>query len=72
MPLNVYQCAACQHTIEKIQKYSDQPLKECPACHRQTLSRVISPSNFHLGGSGWYNDGYGTKKSASNTTGETK
>ncbi|EPS8491450.1 FmdB family zinc ribbon protein [Yersinia enterocolitica] len=26
-------CSACNHRLEKLQKFSDAPLTQCPACH---------------------------------------
>ena len=32
MPIYEYQCEACGHRLESLQKVSDAPLTECPAC----------------------------------------
>ena len=44
MPLYTYQCSkeTCHHVIDKIQKISDEPLKECPECKEQTLVKQVS------------------------------
>jgi putative FmdB family regulatory protein len=54
MPIYEYQCAACGHQLEMIQKFSDEPLKDCPACSKAELQKLISSSAFHLKGGGWY------------------
>lgn len=54
MPIYEYQCTACGHRLEAIQKFSDEPLKECPDCHQSALQKLISNSAFHLKGGGWY------------------
>jgi putative FmdB family regulatory protein len=54
MPIYEYQCTACGHQLEAIQKFSDEPLKECPECHRPDLQKLVSTSAFHLKGGGWY------------------
>ena len=54
MPIYEYQCDACGHTLEALQKLSDDPLKECPACQKAALKKLISAAAFHLKGSGWY------------------
>jgi putative FmdB family regulatory protein len=54
MPIYEYQCTACGHHLETIQKFSDEPLKDCPACHESTLQKQISNTAFHLKGGGWY------------------
>lgn len=57
MPIYEYQCAACHHQFEEIQKLSDPPVAECPKCHG-TVQRLISQTSFALKGEGWYKDGY--------------
>ena len=54
MPIYEYQCTACGHQLEAIQKFSDEPLHECPECHKPDLQKLISSSAFHLKGGGWY------------------
>ncbi|HEB80657.1 MAG TPA: zinc ribbon domain-containing protein, partial [Chromatiales bacterium] len=54
MPIYEYRCTACGHELETIQKMSDAPLVECPACGKPTLQKLISASGFRLKGSGWY------------------
>ena len=54
MPIYEYQCEACEHKLEAIQKVSDDPLKECPACGKQRLKKLVSAAAFHLKGTGWY------------------
>jgi putative FmdB family regulatory protein len=65
MPIYEYQCTSCGHKKEVLQKMSDAPLKECPACGKATLSKLISAAGFQLKGSGWYaTDFKGGSKSA--------
>jgi putative FmdB family regulatory protein len=54
MPIYEYRCTSCGHEKEVLQKMSDAPLKECPACGKATLSKLISAAGFQLKGSGWY------------------
>jgi putative FmdB family regulatory protein len=54
MPIYEYQCESCAHTLDALQKMSDDPLTECPECHQATLKKKISAPRFRLGGSGWY------------------
>lgn len=54
MPTYEYLCKACGHTHEIFQKITDEPLKECPDCHKPELSKLISGGNFQLKGTGWY------------------
>jgi putative FmdB family regulatory protein len=54
MPIYEYKCGECGHHLETIQKISEDRLKECPACGRPALKRLVSAAGFQLKGSGWY------------------
>ncbi len=54
MPIYEYQCQACGHTMEAMQRMSDQPLTICPQCEQAQLQKIISRSGFQLKGEGWY------------------
>ncbi|HAB54883.1 MAG TPA: FmdB family transcriptional regulator [Cellvibrionales bacterium] len=54
MPIYEYQCEACHHKMEALQKMADAPLTECPACQQPALKKLISAAAFKLKGSGWY------------------
>jgi|TARA_Y100001936_G_scaffold243000_1_gene281197 putative FmdB family regulatory protein len=54
VPIYEYQCQACQHELEALQKMSDPALVECPQCHADKLVKKISAAGFRLKGSGWY------------------
>jgi putative FmdB family regulatory protein len=54
MPIYEYRCEACGHELEQIQKISDPPLVDCPACGQPTLRKQISAAAFRLKGGGWY------------------
>lgn len=73
MPIYEYKCAQCGHRLEAIQKMSDDPLTECPACGRAELKRLLSAAGFQLKGSGWYATDFknsGRKKEQKTDTGE--
>jgi putative FmdB family regulatory protein len=53
MPLYEYQCQACGHRFEKIQKFSDAPLTSCPACGG-VVDKLLSSPAIQFKGSGWY------------------
>lgn len=57
MPLYEYECGACGHRFEIIQKFSDAPITECPAC-LGTLRKLQSAPAFQLKGTGWYATDY--------------
>jgi len=54
MPIYEYQCRSCGHEFEAIQKVSEDPLKECPACGDLELNKLVSAAGFRLKGGGWY------------------
>ena len=54
MPIYEYQCKSCGHEMEALQKITDDPLKECPACGDLELNKLISAAGFRLKGGGWY------------------
>jgi len=66
MPIYEYQCTKCGHQIEALQKFSEPPLTECELCHGK-VRKLISPSTFHLKGSGWYVTDYASKAGATQT-----
>ena len=61
MPLHEYQCKKCKHKFEKIQKFSDRPVKKCPECGGP-LEQVLHAPNVQFKGTGWYVTDYGGKK----------
>ena len=71
MPFYEYQCAACGHHHEELQKVTDRPLRKCPACGRTALKRLVSAPVFRLKGGGWYETDFkGEKESKRNIAGE--
>ncbi|HEY8568173.1 zinc ribbon domain-containing protein [Microbulbifer sp.] len=64
MPIYEYQCKACGHQMEALQRMSDAPLTDCPACNQAELSKKISAAGFRLKGGGWYETDFktGSKK----------
>ena len=62
MPIYEYVCNDCGHEIEKLQKMSDAPLRECPACEQPSLKKKISAPGFRLSGSGWYETDFKSEK----------
>lgn len=71
MPIYEYQCESCGHGLEALQKLSDAPLTECPACHKSSLKKQISAAGFRLSGGGWYETDFksGNKKNLSGDSG---
>ena len=74
MPLYEYQCDACGHRFETIQKFSDQPIETCPKCGG-AVHKLQSAPSFQFKGSGWYITDYARKDSSpagKSGSGETK
>jgi len=53
MPIYEYSCKKCGEVIERIQRFSDPPLRKHAGCGG-SLTKLISQSAFQLKGSGWY------------------
>lgn len=70
MPIYEYECQACGHTMEALQKMSDAPLSECPACGKAELKKLISAAGFRLKGGGWYETDFKSSNSKKNIAGE--
>jgi putative FmdB family regulatory protein len=54
MPIYEYRCSECGQDHEVLQKVSEPPLIECPACGKPALQKQLSAAGFQLKGSGWY------------------
>ncbi len=53
MPTYEYQCKTCGHHFDRVQRFSDDPVKECPDCGAE-VRRVIHPAGVIFKGAGWY------------------
>ena len=62
MPFYEYECTACNHQVEVLQKISDAPLRQCPDCGKSALKRLISAPVFRLKGAGWYETDFKSDK----------
>lgn len=59
MPTYDYQCNACDHRLEAFHAMSADPLKDCPACGKPELKRLIGPgAGLLFKGSGFYQTDY--------------
>jgi putative FmdB family regulatory protein len=79
MPLYEYRCTVCGHRFERIRKFSDPPLTECPECGG-LVEKLISSPAIQFKGAGWYVNDYArsgkpdaakTEKSEKDTKAET-
>jgi putative FmdB family regulatory protein len=60
MPLYEYECDACAHRFERIQKFSDPLVDVCPSCGGAVRKLLSSPA-IQFKGSGWYITDYAKK-----------
>lgn len=65
MPIYEYECTSCNNTIEVLHSMSETYGGSCTKCNRINWQRLVSKSDFHLKGGGWYKDGY-VKKTQTN------
>lgn len=76
MPIYEYQCQICHEREEILQRFDAKAPEECPHCGaKNSLTKIVSSSAFHLKGGGWYKDLYASKKTdsqISSTPGEKK
>jgi putative FmdB family regulatory protein len=63
VPLYEYECKKCKHRFEKIQKFSDSPVKKCPECGGP-VEQLISAPAVQFKGTGWYVTDYAAKSPA--------
>lgn len=69
MPTYQYACPDCGAEFEKVQKFSDNPIKKCPTCGKSKVHRVINRVAVAFKGTGFYiND----SKSSSSSTASSK
>ena len=54
MPIYAYKCESCGFAKDVLQKMSDAPLQDCPACAQPTFKKQLTAAGFQLKGSGWY------------------
>ncbi len=54
MPIYAFQCDACGHQFDRLQKLSDPDPTECPVCAETQIRRQLTAPSFRLSGSGWY------------------
>ena len=68
MPLYEYLCKKCGNRFEKIQRFSDPEIKECPQCSGE-VERLLSAPAVQFKGTGWYVTDYAKKSGSSSASG---
>jgi putative FmdB family regulatory protein len=56
-----YECGACAHRFERIQKFSDPLVEVCPNCGEKKVHKLLSSPAIQFKGSGWYITDYAKK-----------
>jgi putative FmdB family regulatory protein len=54
MPIYAFECAACGHAFDRLQRLADADPTVCPACSAEQVRRQVTAPSFRLAGSGWY------------------
>ena len=54
MPIYAFECAACSHGFDRLQKLSDPDPTQCPECGQEQVRRRLTAPQFRLAGGGWY------------------
>lgn len=72
MPLYEYECGACGHRFERIQRFSDPLVHECPACGQGPVNKLLSAPAIQFKGTGWYITDYAGKKSGASQSPQEK
>jgi putative FmdB family regulatory protein len=54
MPIYGFECDACGHQFDRLQKLSDPDPDACPECGAPKVKRQLTAPSFRLSGSGWY------------------
>lgn len=58
MPIYGYQCQACGHGFEVMQKMNDPAPGACPSCGQSDIRKQLSAAGIQLKGNGWYATDY--------------
>jgi len=70
MPLYEYHCRACGARFERIRKFSDPPLDQCPTCGSDQVDKLISSPAIQFKGSGFYITDYARKSGSGDKSGK--
>jgi putative FmdB family regulatory protein len=54
MPIYEFECQACGHRFDRLQKLSDPDPSECERCGAPQVQRALTAPQFRLKGGGWY------------------
>lgn len=54
MPIYAFECEACGHDFERLQRLADADPTDCPVCGAARVRRQLTAPSFRLAGAGWY------------------
>jgi putative FmdB family regulatory protein len=54
MPIYAFECEACGHQFDRLQKIADPDPVDCPECAQPRVRRQLTAPSFRLAGGGWY------------------
>ncbi len=64
MPTYDYKCTRCGYAFESLQKFSDEPLRQCPHCNGLVQRLISGGSGLIFKGKGFYITDYKNKNTA--------
>ncbi|MBI4786871.1 MAG: zinc ribbon domain-containing protein [Chloroflexi bacterium] len=70
MPVYDYECEHCGTHFERLQSFTEEPVRQCPECSG-SVHKVFHPAGIIFKGSGWYITD-SRKSSSSTVTAEKK
>jgi putative FmdB family regulatory protein len=71
MPIYAFDCDACGHHFDRLQKLSDPDPDTCPSCGKPAVRRALTAPSFRLKGAGWYETDFkGDKEKKRNLAGD--
>ena len=62
MPIYEYECGACGHRFELIQKHTDKRVRTCPECKARKVERLVHAPAIQFKGEGWYVTDYSDQR----------
>lgn len=71
MPTYEYRCSECGHEFEVFQNIKEEPVRICPVCNKEAVTRLISGGNgLIFKGSGFYITDYKNSKTSTPDSGK--
>lgn len=61
MPTYEYRCPSCGYEFEEFQSIMDDPITECPRCHKATHRVISGGAGLIFKGTGFYETDYKRK-----------